>query len=82
MSNNFSRDFNTHKHKKEKIVDAYLIKEEKKYVKELIKKVEHFEKVADVRLGRKRQREVVKEEGNGVGLANQKETEESKGIFC
>jgi hypothetical protein len=50
------------KHKKEKIVDQYLIKEEKKYIKDLVKKVEHFEKIAEVKLGHKRHREEVAEQ--------------------
>jgi hypothetical protein len=60
MSNLFKDHM--HKHKKEKIVDSYLIKEEKKYVKELSKKVEHMEKVAEIKLATKRHREELKDE--------------------
>jgi hypothetical protein len=54
----------THKHKKEKIIDQYIIKEEGKYIQKLAKKVEHFEKVADIKLGAKRHRDDVAEKND------------------
>ena len=56
MLNKYFKD-NTHRHKKEKEIDRYLIKEEKKYYKEMEQKVKLMEKVTDIRLGTKRIRE-------------------------
>jgi hypothetical protein len=56
MLNKYFKD-NVHRHKREKDIDRHLIKEEKKYIKELQQKVEIMERVAQVKLLKKRHRD-------------------------
>ncbi len=60
MLNKYFKD-NTHRHKKEKEIDRYLVKEEKKYIKEMEHKVKLMEKVTDIKLGKKRIRDDIED---------------------
>lgn len=56
MLSNIFKDHNL-KHKKSKELDIYLLKEEKNRIKELKESAEHMEKVVDIKLKKKRNRE-------------------------
>jgi len=76
---NYSSD-NTHKFKKEKDIDKYLYKAEKTRAKELVKEINHYEKIIDVKLGTKRERENQneKEENQNVEDLKREENKSSK----
>lgn len=71
---NQSKD-DIHKHKKEKVIDQYLISSEIKRAKEIRHKVKQMEKVVEVKLGHKRKR--IEEESGSI-KNDEKETEEIK----
>ena len=64
---------NVHKHKKEKEIDHFLLRKEKKRAIELKAQVKEMEKVADIKLKQKRMRDG---EGDTENLKNINEKEE------
>jgi hypothetical protein len=76
MLNKYFKD-NTHRHKKEKEIDKHLMREEKRHMKELEKKVEIMEKIAEVKLLKKRHRD---EEENKSEIKQEDSTEGTKEV--